>query len=50
MKTYIKPQTVITTIATTKMVCASVSVDNTQQDDVVGTAKERDVWANGFWD
>ena len=51
MKLYIKPQTEITIVkARTAMLQTSVNIDNTKQDNVVGTAKERDVWSDGFWD
>lgn len=49
MKTYIKPQTNVQNIAMSNMVCTSnVTVDNEKQT-VVGAAKERDVWSDGFW-
>ena len=52
MKQYIKPQTEITIVKAraAMLQTSSVGVNNTKQDDVVGTAKERDVWNDGFWD
>ena len=52
MKQYIKPTTDVQniTVRTEMMEVSRLGSENVQQDNVQGTAKERDVWSDGFWD
>ena len=54
MKQYIKPQTevqdvVINSAFMQASTITTVDVNNTTENNVVGAAKERDVWTDGFW-